>query len=79
MRHIPRGFLEVDLQLFHSHMNSGLQGHGKIFALQFNAAQFYIVCRFSLRKGRSTHSKLEMYTLGDRANHLPGTVGENTW
>lgn len=59
-------------------MNSGLQGHGKIFAVQFNAALFYIVCRFSLRKGRSMHSKLETYTLGDR---VPSSreSGENTW
>lgn len=45
--HLPRGFREVDLQLFHSHMQSCLQRHGKMFVLQFSAIQYHIVCRFS--------------------------------
>lgn len=47
----------------------------KMFAIQFSATQFYIVCRFSLRQARSVHSKLEMYALGREGSHLPGRVG----
>lgn len=74
----PQGFLEVDLQLCHSHMRSSSQRHGKMFALQLNATKFHIVGRFCVRQGRRAHSKLEMYTLGRQGYRLPGRGGNSS-